>query len=73
MAAQYGGAILDQMKTPGRVGRLGPRIYFTMDDNLSRAVKEVFVRLYEDGFDLSGKYIVTGGSDLRDGRSRTSK
>src|SRR3984885_14967821 len=54
---EYGGAILDQMK------RLGASVdwrreYFTMDDNLSRAVREVFVRLYEDGLIYRGKYIV---------------
>ncbi len=53
----YGGAILDQMK------RLGAsvdwdRAYFTMDENLSRAVREAFVRLYEDGLIYRGKYIV---------------
>jgi len=53
----YGGVILDQMK------RLGDSVdwsreYFTMDDHLSRAVKEVFVRLYEDGLIYRGKYIV---------------
>ena len=53
----YGGAILDQMK------RLGASVdwdreYFTMDENLSRAVREVFVRLYEEGLIYSGKYIV---------------
>src|ERR1700732_2099680 len=53
----YGGAILDQMK------RLGAsvdwdRLYFTMDENLSRAVREVFVRLYEEGLIYRGKYIV---------------
>ena len=53
----YGGAILDQMK------RLGAsvdwdRLYFTMDENLSSAVREVFVRLYEDGLIYRGKYIV---------------
>jgi valyl-tRNA synthetase len=53
----YGGAILDQMK------RLGAsvdwdRLYFTMDEDLSRAVREVFVRLYEDGLIYRGKYIV---------------
>ncbi|HUK87357.1 MAG TPA: valine--tRNA ligase [Terriglobales bacterium] len=53
----YGGAILEQMK------RLGDsvdwaRTYFTMDDNLSRAVREVFVRLYEEGLIYRGKYIV---------------
>jgi len=53
----YGGAILDQMK------RLGASVdwdreYFTMDENLSRAVREAFVRLYEDGLIYRGKYIV---------------
>ena len=53
----YGGAILDQMK------RLGASVdwdreYFTMDENLSRAVREVFVRLYEDGLIYRGTYIV---------------
>jgi valyl-tRNA synthetase len=54
---EYGGAILEQMK------RLGAsvdwdRTYFTMDENLSRAVREVFVRLYEEGLIYRGKYIV---------------
>src|SRR3982074_1757763 len=53
----YGGAILDQMK------RLGASVdwdreYFTMDEDLSRAVREVFVRLYEEGLIYRGKYIV---------------
>ena len=53
----YGGAILDQMK------RLGASVdwdreYFTMDDNLSHAVREVFVRLYEEGLVYRGNYIV---------------
>jgi valyl-tRNA synthetase len=53
----YGGAILDQMK------RLGASVdwdreYFTMDENLSSAVREVFVRLYEEGLIYRGKYIV---------------
>ena len=54
---QYGGAITDQMR------RLGASVdwdreYFTMDENLSRAVREVFVRLYEEGLIYRGKYIV---------------
>src|SRR3954470_14674953 len=54
---EYGGAILDQMK------RLGASVdwdreYFTMDDNLSHAVREVFVRLYEQGLIYRGNYIV---------------
>ena len=53
----YGGAILTQMK------RLGDSVdwsreYFTMDDNLSRCVREVFVRLYEEGLIYRGNYIV---------------
>ena len=53
----YGGAILDQMK------RLGASVdwareYFTMDDRLSIAVKEAFVRLYEQGLIYRGAYIV---------------
>jgi valyl-tRNA synthetase len=53
----YGGAILNQMK------RLGASVdwdreYFTMDENLSHAVREVFVRLYEEGLIYRGKYIV---------------
>src|SRR6202140_2488710 len=52
-----GGAILDQMKRLGASVDWG-RQYFTMDDNLSHAVKEAFVRLYEDGLIYRGKYIV---------------
>ena len=53
----YGGAILDQMK------RLGASVdwsreYFTMDDRLCVAVKEAFVRLYEQGLIYRGAYIV---------------
>ena len=53
----YGGAILDQMKRLGASVDWG-REYFTMDENLSRAVREVFVRLYEEGLIYRGKYIV---------------
>jgi valyl-tRNA synthetase len=53
----YGGAILDQMK------RLGasvdwPREYFTMDERLSVAVREAFVKLHEQGLIYRGAYIV---------------
>ena len=53
----YGGVILQQMK------RLGASVdwsreYFTMDDRMSRAVREAFVRLYEEGLIYRGKYIV---------------
>src|SRR6202522_2841697 len=59
---EYGSAILDQMKRLGASVDWG-REYFTMDDNLSRAVKEAFVRLYEDGLIYRGKYIVNLCSD----------
>ena len=59
---EYGGAILDQMKRLGASVDWG-REYFTMDENLSRAVKEAFVRLYEDGLIYRGKYIVNWCSD----------
>jgi valyl-tRNA synthetase len=53
----YGGAILEQMK------RLGASVdwsreYFTMDERLSVAVREAFVRLYEQGLIYRGAYIV---------------
>ena len=54
---EYGGAILDQMKRLGVSVDWG-REYFTMDENLSRAVREVFVRLYEQGLIYRGKYII---------------
>ena len=54
---QYGGAITDQMR------RLGASVdwsreYFTMDDDLSAAVNEAFVRLWEQGLVYRGAYIV---------------
>jgi valyl-tRNA synthetase len=54
---EYGGAILEQMKRLGATVDWS-REYFTMDENLSRAVREVFVRLYEEGLIYRGKYIV---------------
>jgi valyl-tRNA synthetase len=53
----YGGAILDQMKRLG-VSVDWDREYFTMDENLSSAVREVFVRLHEEGLIYRGMYIV---------------
>ncbi|MCX5839050.1 MAG: valine--tRNA ligase [Deltaproteobacteria bacterium] len=55
--ARYGGVIIHQLK------RLGcscdwSRERFTMDEGLSRAVREVFVRLYNDGLIYQGDYIV---------------
>jgi valyl-tRNA synthetase len=53
----YGGAILEQMKRLG-VSVDWSREYFTMDEDLSRAVREIFVRLYDEGLIYRGKYIV---------------
>jgi valyl-tRNA synthetase len=54
---ESGGAIIKQLK------RLGcscdwSRERFTMDKGLSRAVREVFVRLYEEGLIYKGDYII---------------
>ncbi|MFY9140301.1 MAG: valine--tRNA ligase [Thermacetogeniaceae bacterium] len=54
---QYGGEIIKQLK------RLGAscdweRERFTMDEGCSRAVREVFKRLYEKGLIYKGKYII---------------
>ncbi len=53
----YGGAILSSMKRIGDTVDWS-REYFTMDDMLSVAVREAFVRLYEDGLIYRGAYIV---------------
>jgi len=61
---QYGSAITEQMK------RLGASVdwsreYFTMDDRLSIAVKEAFVRLWEQGLIYRGAYIVNWDPQLQ--------
>ena len=53
---EYGDKILNQIK------RLGAsvdwsRVRFTMDEGLSNAVREVFVKLYEDGLIYRGNYM----------------
>jgi valyl-tRNA synthetase len=49
--------ILDQLKALGCSADWS-RTYFTLDEGLSRAVREVFVRLYEKGLIYRGHYIV---------------
>ena len=54
---KYGNYIIEQLK------RLGAscdweRTRFTMDEGFSRAVREVFVRLYEEGLIYRGDYMV---------------
>ncbi|MEW6439951.1 MAG: valine--tRNA ligase [bacterium] len=54
---QYGGIIIDQLKRMGASCDWS-RLRFTMDEGLSKAVREVFVRLYEDGLIYRGHYII---------------
>jgi len=54
---QFGGTITNQMRREG-LSVDWSRERFTMDESLSRAVREVFVRLYEEGFIYRGKRIV---------------
>jgi len=54
---QYGSAIINQLK------RLGAscdwdRERFTMDEGLSKAVRKVFVQLYDEGLIYQGDYII---------------
>ncbi|MGH7532081.1 MAG: valine--tRNA ligase, partial [Gemmatimonadales bacterium] len=54
---ETGATILDQLKAIGASCDWG-RTYFTLDEDLSRAVREVFVRLYEKGLVYRGHYII---------------
>ncbi|MBK7714534.1 MAG: valine--tRNA ligase [Gemmatimonadetes bacterium] len=54
---QTGSTILDQLKAIGSSADWS-RTYFTLDEDLSRAVREVFVRLHEKGLIYRGKYII---------------
>jgi len=54
---RYGEEIHDQLRKLG-ISCDWERVRFTMDEGLSRAVREVFVRLYEDGLVYRGKYII---------------
>jgi valyl-tRNA synthetase len=55
---KYGGKILDQMRREGASVDWS-RLKFTMDEDLSKAVRESFVRLYEDGMIYRGNRIVS--------------
>ena len=61
---QYGGAITEQMR------RLGASVdwrreYFTMDERLNGAVREAFVRLWDQGLIYRGAYIVNWDPQLQ--------
>ena len=54
---KYGGIIINQLKKLGSSCDWG-RERFTMDEGLSKAVREVFVSLYEKGLIYRGDYII---------------
>jgi valyl-tRNA synthetase len=54
---ETGSAILEQLKAIGCAADWS-RTYFTLDEGLSRAVRETFVRLYEQGLVYRGHYII---------------
>jgi valyl-tRNA synthetase len=54
---RYGGVITNQLKKLGASCDWS-RERFTMDEGLSEAVREVFVRLYQEGLIYKGNYII---------------
>jgi valyl-tRNA synthetase len=54
---EYGGRIINQLKKLGASCDWS-RERFTMDDGLSNAVKEVFIRLYNEDLIYKGDYII---------------
>lgn len=54
---QYGGRIIEQLKKIG-TSCDWERERFTMDEGLSKAVQEVFIRLYEKGYIYRGARII---------------
>ncbi len=54
---KFGGRIVEQLKKIG-VSADWSRLAFTMDENCSRAVREVFVNLYEKGLIYRGDRII---------------
>lgn len=55
--SESGGTITSQMRRLGASADWSREV-FTMDDNLSAAVREVFVQLYDDGLIYRGKRLV---------------
>ena len=55
--SQYGDRITFQLRHLG-VSCYWPDLAFTMDPQRSRAVREVFVRLYQEGYIYRGDYII---------------
>jgi valyl-tRNA synthetase len=54
---KYGSEIIDQLKALG-CSCDWSRLRFTLDEGLSRAVREVFVELYDEGLVYRGAYLI---------------
>ncbi len=61
---KYGGIIFEQHRRLGASCDWG-RERFTMDEGLSRAVREAFVRLYEKGLIYRGEYLINWSPGLQ--------
>ena len=61
---KYGGRIIEQLKTLGSSCDWS-RLAFTMDEKCSKAVKEVFVNLYEKGLIYRGDRIINWCPDCK--------
>ncbi len=69
---QYGGEIVDQIKRMGN-SLDWSRERFTMDEGLSRAVREAFVRWYDEGLIYRGERLGQLVPDRSDGLCRTPR
>jgi len=61
---RYGGIILEQMRALG-ISCDWSRTLFTMDESASTAVREVFIRLYDEGLIYRGKRIINWSPRLQ--------
>ncbi|MEN3026380.1 MAG: valine--tRNA ligase [Chlorobiota bacterium] len=61
---RYGGIILEQMRALG-ISCDWSRTLFTMDESASNAVREVFIRLYDEGLIYRGKRIINWSPRLQ--------
>ncbi len=61
---EYGGIITQQLRRLGASCDWG-RERFTLDNGLSKAVREAFVRLYEKGFIYRGTYLINWSPGLQ--------
>ncbi len=61
---KFGGRIIEQLKTLGASCDWS-RLAFTMDDRCSKAVKDIFVKLYNDGLIYQGSRIINWCPDCQ--------